>query len=156
VSVDGSLHRLWSFLLAPATPTASPSLPLLASSSPRSLVMARRTNLLPPPGSTKRSRGNWHLRVPLRVSTRTAIKNHFVAAVGEYVGTTLFLFFALGGTNVANIPSGESISSRATLTVSAPHLTQLPLSSVSITDSVNTSQIQFIALSFGFSLAVNA
>ena len=31
----------------------------------------------------------------------------FVAMVGEYVGTTLFLLLALGGTNVANIPNNS-------------------------------------------------
>ncbi|CDZ98448.1 mip family channel protein [Phaffia rhodozyma] len=69
---------------------------------------------------------------PQHLTKRTEWKNHFVAAVGEFVGTTLFLLFAFGGTNVANIPS------------------------VSITSDVNTSQLLYISLCFGFSLAVNA
>lgn len=58
------------------------------------------------------------------------LRKHFVAASGEFVGTFLFLFFSFGGTQVANMitPPG------------AP----------------NPSQLLFIALSFGFSLAVTA
>ena len=56
---------------------------------------------------------------------------------GEYVGTVLFLFFALGGTQVANnIPtsSGQTVAQIGS----------------------NPQQLQYIALCFGFSLAVNA
>jgi aquaporin rerated protein, other eukaryote len=38
------------------------------------------------------------------------LKNHFVAAVGEFVGTLLFLWFAFAGTEVAastNFPDGK-------------------------------------------------
>lgn len=58
------------------------------------------------------------------------VRGHLVAMSGEFVGTTMFLFFAFGGTQIAN-----------TLTpASAPDLQQL----------------LFISLSFGFSLAVTA
>jgi len=56
---------------------------------------------------------------------------------GEYVGTVLFLFFALSGTQVANtIPStgGKTVEEAG----------------------ANPQQLQYIALCFGFSLAVNA
>ena len=56
---------------------------------------------------------------------------------GEYVGTVLFLFFALGGTQVAN-----NIPTSSGLTVAEV--------------GSNPQQLQYIALSFGFSLAVNA
>jgi len=56
---------------------------------------------------------------------------------GEFVGTVFFLYFALSGTQVAN-----SINSSAGL-------------SVAQTGS-NPQQLQYIALCFGFSLAVNA
>lgn len=61
-------------------------------------------------------------------------RNHFVAMSGEYVGTFLFLFFAFSGTQVANTkaPGGSAVN--------AP----------------DTSQILYISLCFGFSLAVNA
>lgn len=49
---------------------------------------------------------------------------------GEFVGTTMFLFFAFGGTQIAN-----------TLTPA---------------DAPNLSQFLYISLSFGFSLAVSA
>ncbi|KAF2847799.1 aquaporin-like protein [Plenodomus tracheiphilus IPT5] len=56
---------------------------------------------------------------------------------GEYVGTVLFLYFALSGTQVANsIPStgGQTVAQAGS----------------------NPQQLQYIALCFGFSLAVNA
>lgn len=77
------------------------------------------------------------MRMPLAHKVPDSVRNHFVAMCGEFVGTTLFLFFALGGTQVANnIPtsSGESIEETGS----------------------NPQQLQYIALSFGFSLAVNA
>lgn len=64
--------------------------------------------------------------------------------VGEFVGTTLFLLLALGATNVANIPTtsvtGATAEGEKGTTVAA----------------VNTSSLLYIALAFGFSLAVNA
>lgn len=56
---------------------------------------------------------------------------------GEYVGTVLFLYFALSGTQVAN-----SIPSAGGQTVEQV--------------GANLPQLQYIALCFGFSLAVNA
>jgi aquaporin related protein len=56
---------------------------------------------------------------------------------GEFVGTVLFLYFALSGAQVAN-----SINSSAGLTVAET--------------GANPQQLQYIALSFGFSLATNA
>lgn len=56
---------------------------------------------------------------------------------GEFVGTVLFLYFALSGAQVANsvnTSSGQSIAETGS----------------------NPQQLQYIALSFGFSLAVNA
>lgn len=63
-----------------------------------------------------------------------AIRHHFVAFLGEFVGTFMFLFFAFSGTQVAN-----TVSSAGTVST-AP----------------NTSNLLYIALAFGFSLAVNA
>lgn len=54
-------------------------------------------------------------------------KGHFVAMSGEFVGTFLFLFFALGGTQVAN----------------------------NTTAADGTSPVLYISLVFGFSLLVN-
>ncbi|OLL22259.1 Aquaporin-1 [Neolecta irregularis DAH-3] len=63
------------------------------------------------------------------LSRNIRLKVDFVAMLGELVGTALFMIFALGGTNVANAnsPSGDT----------------------------NNSQLLYISLSFGFSLAVN-
>ncbi|KAK5127316.1 hypothetical protein LTR08_004355 [Meristemomyces frigidus] len=77
------------------------------------------------------------MRIPFARRIPDHIRNHFVAMCGEYVGTVLFLFFALGGTQVANnIPTSSGLS-----------VAQV---------GSNPQQLQYIALSFGFSLAVNA
>lgn len=65
-----------------------------------------------------------------RGSVSKAIKGHIVAMSGEFVGTTMFLFFAFGGTQIAN-------------TLTSP-------------DEPDLSQLLYISLSFGFSLAVTA
>lgn len=57
-------------------------------------------------------------------------KGHLIAMSGEFVGTTMFLFFAFGGTQIAN-----------TLTPA---------------DSPSLTQLSYISLSFGLSLAVTA
>lgn len=77
------------------------------------------------------------LRLPFLEHVPDTIRNHFVAMCGEYVGTVLFLYFALSGTQVANsIPStgGQTVAQAGS----------------------NPQQLQYIALCFGFSLAVNA
>ncbi|KAK7706641.1 Aquaporin-5 [Diaporthe eres] len=60
-----------------------------------------------------------------------SIKNHIVAALGEFVGTTMFLFFAFTGTAVATVAPGDGSS------------------------GFNISVQTYIALCFGFSLMVN-
>ena len=67
------------------------------------------------------------------ISGKRRIKNHFVAALGEFVGTFLFLFLAFAGTQTANEPSSANASG------SGPQLQAL----------------SYISLVFGFSLAVN-
>lgn len=57
--------------------------------------------------------------------------------MAEFTGTTLFLFFAFSGTQVALL-SGPANTTNVIGQVSDPN------------------QLMFIALSFGFSLAVNA
>ncbi|GAA5991452.1 hypothetical protein JCM11641_005210 [Rhodosporidiobolus odoratus] len=84
------------------------------------------------------TRSNWYTRQAERGRTRLAVKNHVVAMIGEFVGTATFLFFALGGTNVANIPN-TSVTGAQEGAVAAP----------------NTSNLLYIALSFGWSLAVS-
>ncbi|KAJ8104735.1 hypothetical protein OPT61_g10601 [Boeremia exigua] len=77
------------------------------------------------------------LRLPFLKKLPDNIRNHFVAMCGEYVGTVLFLWFALSGTQVANsIPSSDGQT-----------VAQI---------GANPQQLQYIALCFGFSLAVNA
>ncbi|KAF9637994.1 Major intrinsic protein [Lasiodiplodia theobromae] len=61
------------------------------------------------------------------------VRNHFIAMLGEFVGTCSFLFFALSAAQVANtVVSNNSESSTPT-----------------------TPDLLFIALGFGFSLAAN-
>lgn len=70
-------------------------------------------------------------------------RNEFVAAAAEFAGTFMFLFFAFGGTQVAN--TAAVYSDRATAGQQDGSITQAP----------NTSVLLYIALSFGFSLMVN-
>jgi Major intrinsic protein len=58
---------------------------------------------------------------------RKALKNHMIAMSGEFVGTTMFLFFAFAGTQVAAMISPGELS---------------------------IDRVQYIAMSFGFSLLV--
>ncbi|WVR05922.1 hypothetical protein IAU60_002948 [Kwoniella sp. DSM 27419] len=91
-----------------------------------------------------RGRVTWHLKKAEQGPASLALKNHFIAMIGEYVGTVLFMIFALGGTNVALIPA-TSLTGDTTAGQDG-----------SAASTVNTSNLLYIALSFGFSLAVNA
>ncbi|GAA5934644.1 uncharacterized protein JCM15063_003030 [Sporobolomyces koalae] len=91
-----------------------------------------------------RGRFNYHVKPAAAGSKGLAIKNHFIAMIGEFVGTSLFMLFALGGTNVANIPSTSVTGGTAAGQGSSAAATP------------NTSNLLYIALCFGFSLAVNA
>ena len=64
-------------------------------------------------------------------------RNHFVATVAEFAGTTLFLFFAFSGTQVALLATPANNSN----VVGTPS---------------NPAQLLYVSLCFGFSLAVNA
>ncbi|OCK74463.1 aquaporin-like protein [Lepidopterella palustris CBS 459.81] len=70
-------------------------------------------------------------------------RNELVAAAAEFAGTFMFLFFAYGGTQVANTAA------------IADNARTAGQQDGSITQAPNTSVLLFIALSFGFSLAVN-
>lgn len=63
-----------------------------------------------------------------------SVRNHFIAMLGEFVGTFMFLFFAFSATQVAN---------------TGPGATAVP-------QGANTSALLYVSLAFGFSLAVNA
>ncbi|KAF2828004.1 aquaporin [Ophiobolus disseminans] len=80
--------------------------------------------------------GNVERRLPFLNILPKAVKGHLVAAVGEFVGTFMFLLFALGGTNVVNTAPPEGANA--------------------VDLSANPSKIMYIALVFGMSLAVNA
>ncbi|KAL7417982.1 aquaporin-like protein [Mrakia frigida] len=79
----------------------------------------------------------WKRRQNVSAATRLNRRKHFIAVLGEFVGTFLFLFFAFGGTNVANTPSEDTSAGSTNVTV-------------------HTSQLLYISLSFGISLAVTA
>lgn len=53
------------------------------------------------------------MRLPWSEWMNSDVKNHFVASLGEFVGTTMFLFFAFAGTGVANIQSQANNSSES-------------------------------------------
>ncbi|KAG9252415.1 aquaporin-like protein [Emericellopsis atlantica] len=79
------------------------------------------------------------MRLPLTEWMNSSVKNHFVASLGEVVGTTMFLFFAFAGTQVANI--GSNSDGENTTTGEAT--------------GFNVATLLYISLSFGFSLMVN-
>ncbi|BGO90161.1 hypothetical protein NBRC10512_002554 [Rhodotorula toruloides] len=87
---------------------------------------------------------NFKIRKPSYGPRHLALKNHAVAAIGEFVGTCLFLIFVFGGTNVANMAVSDvnsTANSNQTGSTAA-----LP----------NTSNLLYIAFSFGISLTVVA
>lgn len=75
-------------------------------------------------------------KVPLIGFLPAKVKGHVVACAGEFVGTFLFLLFALGGTNVVNTAPKEGVNAVADL-------------------SANPAKLLYIALCFGMSLAVS-
>ncbi|MCJ1239118.1 hypothetical protein MMC14_007111 [Varicellaria rhodocarpa] len=79
------------------------------------------------------------LRLPWTMWMNSSLKNYFVVFVGEFVGTTMFLFFAFAGTQVANIASGDKDSN----------------STSGGATGFNPTILLYIALVFGFSLMVN-
>ncbi|KAF7905788.1 hypothetical protein EAF00_000067 [Botryotinia globosa] len=82
---------------------------------------------------TTRPLKNAHRWLHLHNKTR----NHFVATMAEFAGTTLFLLFAFSGTQVALLATPPNSSN----VVGTPS---------------NPAQLLYISLCFGFSLAVNA
>jgi aquaporin related protein len=63
-----------------------------------------------------------------------------VAVLGELMGTIFFLFFAFAGTQVANVSSNPNTGTTV----------------ITTTPEKTPQQLLYIALAFGFSLAVNA
>jgi len=80
------------------------------------------------------------LRIPGLGFLPNKLRNHFIASVGEFIGTFLFLFFAFAATQVGNAAAqGGQTGNNNTLS-------QVP----------NSGTLIYISLAFGFSLAVNA
>lgn len=79
--------------------------------------------------------------LPLIGRLPNKVRNHFVAMVGEFCGTFLFLFFAFSGTQIAN-------AAAAAETPGGKNSAALP-------QTPNTSVLLYISLAFGFSLMVN-
>ncbi|KAJ8111303.1 hypothetical protein OPT61_g6077 [Boeremia exigua] len=97
----------------------------------------------------KRQRANGHINQKESSKQRrqggftSKWRNELVAMTAEFCGTFLFLFFAFGGTQVAN--TAASYSEPATAGQEENSITQVP----------NTSVLLYISLIFGFSLMVN-
>ncbi|GAA5821319.1 hypothetical protein JCM11251_004570 [Rhodosporidiobolus azoricus] len=89
-----------------------------------------------------KTRFNWHIRQPMYGERSLVAKNHLIAAIGEYIGTLLFLMLAFGGTTVANIPSTNITDATAPGQNGAPAA------------APNTSNLLYIAFSFGIALMV--
>lgn len=78
-------------------------------------------------------------RLPWTMWMNSEAKNHFVAALSEWVGTTMFLFFAFAGTQVAN----------------AQTKTPAEATTTNATVGFDPVVMLYISVSFGFSLMVN-
>lgn len=97
----------------------------------------------------KRKRANGHINQKESTKKRrqrgftSKWRNELVAMTAEFSGTFLFLFFAFGGTQVAN--TAALYSDAATAGQQSNSITQAP----------NTSVLLYISLIFGFSLMVN-
>nr|POE89910.1 aquaporin-1 [Quercus suber] len=83
--------------------------------------------------------GNREHRLPFIGFLPNKIRNHFIAMMGEFAGTFLFLYFAFSATQVANAAAAGADTQDGSLS-------QVP----------NASTLLYISLAFGFSLAVNA
>lgn len=79
------------------------------------------------------------LRLPFTHWMKGSLRNEFVAFLGEFVGTCMFLYFAFAGTIVANIGAQKSSANTTTN------------ATVGFSPIVNL----YVAVSFGFSLLVN-
>lgn len=75
--------------------------------------------------------------IPLLKLLPNGLQNHSVAMLCEFVGTFLFLFFAYSGTQVAKTQSQNAGP--------GPDV-----------QGLDPSQLLYVSLCFGFSLAVNA
>ncbi|KAK3670723.1 Aquaporin-1 [Recurvomyces mirabilis] len=93
-------------------------------------------------------KGRKELRLPGIGFMPNKFRNHFIAMMGEFVGTFLFLFFAFAATQVANTAAAaQDVGNQGAGNASgAGGLSQAP----------NASTLLYISLAFGFSLAVNA
>jgi len=78
-------------------------------------------------------------RLPFTEWMNKGAKGHFVATMGEFMGTTMFLFFAFAGTQVANIGTGDN-SNQSTTNAST---------------GFSPIVLLYISLAFGFSLLIN-
>lgn len=70
----------------------------------------------------------------LQVHQLICYRTDFVATIGEFIGTTLFLFFAFAGTQVANIGAGTTTNTN---------------------NGYSPIVLLYISTAFGFSLMVN-
>lgn len=73
-------------------------------------------------------------------------RNHLIALVGEFIGTFMFLFFAFAATQVANAAAAAATGGNSGAGGEDNSLASAP----------NAGTLLYIALAFGFSLAVNA
>ncbi|KAF2027839.1 aquaporin-like protein [Setomelanomma holmii] len=91
---------------------------------------------------TNHSKDRKHSKNPMSAYVTNRWRNELVAAFAEFAGTFMFLFFAFGGTQVAN--TAAIYSDAATAGQQSNGITQAP----------NTSVLLYISLIFGFSLMV--
>ncbi|KAK5109577.1 hypothetical protein LTR62_006928 [Meristemomyces frigidus] len=92
-------------------------------------------------------KGHKELRFPGLGFMPNKLRNSFIAMMGEFVGTFLFLFLAFAATQVANTAAAAAnVGGQGSGQSTSGGLSQAP----------NAGTLLYIALAFGFSLAVNA
>lgn len=89
--------------------------------------------------TSKDKKGGQFKPLPIIRTLPPGLRNNVIAMSGEFVGTFLFLFFAFAGTQVANTPRTTQGSTDTDIALGP-----------------DPSQLLYISLCFGFSLAVNA
>ncbi|GAP93480.1 putative aquaporin rerated other eukaryote [Rosellinia necatrix] len=105
----------------------------MGSPSGESRIHVRGTPIEPESHDGAERRQQQHRRALDRIPLGT--KNHVIAAIGEFVGTFMFLLFAFGGANVVNTAPDQGQPADL---------------------SANPARLLSISLCFGISLAVNA
>jgi len=107
--------------------------------------LPKRLNRRLGPKGMKVKNHNWSIYL-----TTLTVLSDFVAMVGEFIGTTMFLFFAFAGTQIANLnnanPTPQTSNESTTSTVTRPILCSSLSHSGSLSWSMCGSSFESLAV----------